>query len=227
MLGPLQCFQKDSDPCRSLPGVSVIHPRLRLAMLAAVACALAALAGVALASGGDGAREDQAVVNGFVGSLRPPGIPPKDFRLTDQDGEPVSLRQLRGEPLILTFLYTTCEDTCPQQAQTIRGALDRAGVDVPALAVSVDPANDTEKSAKRFLVKQRATGRIRFLLGSRAQLQPIWKAYGIRPQGDAFDHSAYILLVDRRGVQRVGFPVEQATPEGIAHDLRVLLDERR
>jgi hypothetical protein len=28
--------------------------------------------------------------------------------------------------------------------------------------------------------------------------------------------------VDGRGFQRIGFPVDQATPEAIAHDLRLL-----
>ena len=66
---------------------------------------------------------------------------------------------------------------------------------------------------------------MRFLLGDRAQLQPIWKAYGVRPHGTAFDHSAYVLLIDRHGRQRIGFPVQQLTPEGLAHDIRRLQAE--
>jgi protein SCO1/2 len=63
---------------------------------------------------------------------------------------------------------------------------------------------------------------MRFLLGDRAQLAPIWNDYGIRPQGKAFDHSAYVLLIDGRGKQRVAWPVDKLTPEGLAHDLRLL-----
>jgi protein SCO1 len=138
----------------------------------------------------------------------------------------VSLRDYRGEVVVLTFLYTTCRDTCPLTATQIRGALDDLGRDVPALAVSVDPVNDTPERARRFLFKRGlARDRMRFLLGSRAQLQPIWKAYGIRPQGEAFDHSAYVLLIDRRGRQRIGFPVQQLTPEALAHDIRRLQAE--
>ena len=66
---------------------------------------------------------------------------------------------------------------------------------------------------------------MRFLLGTRAQLQPIWKAYGIQPQGKKFDHSTYVLLIDRHGRQRIGFPVQQLTPEGLAHDVRRLQAE--
>ena len=124
--------------------------------------------------------------------------------------------------MILTFMYSTCKDTCPLTAQQIRGALDQLGQDVPTLAISVDPANDTPLNARRFVNRQGLTSRMRFLLGTRAQLAPIWKAYGIEPQTKAFDHSAYVVLVDRNGIQRVGWPVDKLTPEGLAHDLRLL-----
>ena len=62
----------------------------------------------------------------------------------------------------------------------------------------------------------------RILLGTRAQLAPVWNAYGIQPQGNGFEHSAYVLLIDRRGRQRVSFPVDQLTPEGLTHDIRKL-----
>ena len=55
----------------------------------------------------------------------------------------MTMRSLRGKPVVVAFLYSTCRDTCPLQAQQIKGALNELGSDVPALAVSVDPANDT------------------------------------------------------------------------------------
>jgi protein SCO1/2 len=120
-------------------------------------------------------------------------------------------------------MYSSCQDTCPVTATQIRGALDDLGHDVPALAVSVDPANDTPASARTFLIRRSLTrDRMRFLLGTRAQLAPVWKAYGIQPQGNGFEHSAYVLLIDRRGRQRVSFPVDQLTPEGLTHDIRKL-----
>jgi protein SCO1/2 len=156
---------------------------------------------------------------GFAGSLRP-SIPPQDFALRDQDGRRVSLRQFRGRVVVLTFMYSTCQDTCPVTATTIRGALDDLGHDVPALAVSVDPAHDTPDTAEAFLVRRGLSGgRMRFLLGSRAKLEPVWKAYGIQPQTKRFEHSAYVLLIDRRGRQRISFPVTQLTDRALAHDI--------
>src|SRR4051812_13327864 len=192
--------------------------RVRLTlMLAATLVLLGALGVVLLAEG-----KDQPSGPGFQGALQPPRIPPQDFTLRDQDGRRVRLSDYRGRPVLVTFMYSTCRDTCPLTAQQIRGALDDLGHDVPTLAISVAPRNDTEPNARRFLVRQGLRGRMRFLLGTRAQLAPVWKAYGIRPQGAGFEHSAYVLIVDRRGVQRVGWPVDHLTPEGLAHDLRAL-----
>jgi protein SCO1/2 len=164
---------------------------------------------------------------GFAGALSPPDIPPGNFTLTDEDGKRVSLRDYRGKVVVLTFMYSTCQDTCPVTATTIRGALDDLGHDVPALAVSVDPAHDTRDSAESFLVKRSLSGgRMHFLLGTRAQLQPIWRAYGIQPQGKGFEHTARVLLIDKRGRQRVAFPVEQLVDRDLAHDIRKLEAER-
>jgi protein SCO1 len=198
--------------------------RVRLALIVAATLAIATAAGFILL--GDPAGDDAGGrAGGFAGALRP-DIPPRDFALRDQDGELVSLRALRGRVVVLTFLYTTCKDTCPTTAAQIRGALDDLGGDVPALAVSVDPPNDTADRAEAFLLKRGLSGgRMRFLLGDRARLEPVWKAYGVRPQGEGFEHSASTVLIDKRGRQRVGFPTDQLTPAGLAHDVRRLQAE--
>ena len=131
------------------------------------------------------------------------------------------MRSLRGQPVVVTFLYSHCQDTCPITAQTIRGALDDLGHDVPALAISVDPPNDTPASARKFLAEQRANGRIRFVLGTRAELRPIWNGYGVRPSG----HRGAPRPHHARGRARLparGLPGSEATPERLAHDLALL-----
>jgi len=65
-------------------------------------------------------------------------------------------------------------------------------------------------------------GRLRFVLGSRAELAPLWKGFAIQPQTTIQEHQARFTLVDKRGFQRIGFPGQMATPESLAHDLRLL-----
>ena len=195
-----------------------MNPRIVVALLLVGVFALGA---VVLAA--RGRYTDEGSPNTFEGALMPEGLRAPDFRLRNQDGEPISMRSLRGKPVVVTFLYTTCEDTCPIQAQTVRGALDQLGHDVPALAIAVDPPRDTPERAQAFLAEQRASGRIDFVLGSRAELRPVWKGFGrIQPQSVRREHQARFTLVDKRGFQRVGYPGSEATPERLAHDLRLL-----
>jgi protein SCO1/2 len=188
--------------------------------MALVLVAIAALGAVVLTA----PRTPSPSVPGleFEGATLPKGVKAPDFDLGNQDGEQVSMRSLRGRPVVVTFLYTHCKDTCPVEAQQVKGALDLLGHDVPALAISVDPANDTEASAHQFLNENRMTGRMDFILGSDTQLEPLWKAYAVRPQSAREEHQARVVLVDSRGIQRIGFPVTEATPERLAHDVRLL-----
>jgi protein SCO1/2 len=200
-----------------------VPARLRLTLVVAAVCAIAVLAAVVLLGGGS----DDAVgadPTGLHGGVRPPGARAIDFALRDQDGRTATMRAYRGRTVLVTFMYSTCEDTCPLTAQQIRGALDDLGPgeQVPVLAISVDPKGDTPLHVKRFLVEQRLSGRMRYLTGTRARLEPIWRAYGIQPQGQGDEHTASTVIVDRTGAQRVGYLTEQLTPEALADDLRTL-----
>ena len=198
-----------------------MNPRVLITLFLIAVFALGAIAFAATR------RDDEPATasNVFEGAVMPKNLRAPDFELANQDGETVSMRDLRGNPVVVTFLYTTCEDTCPLQAQTVRGALDQLGHDVPALAIAVDPPRDTPERAQAFLSEQRALGRIDFVLGTPAELKPLWEGFAIRAQSVTEEHQARITLVDRKGFQRVGFPGSEATPERLAHDLRLLESE--
>lgn len=194
-----------------------------------IALGILSLAGIAIALRGISRANDSAAGNPvsspqspFDGALLPPGVRAPDFSLRDQNGKRVTMRQYRGRPVVVTFLYSHCRDTCPVEAQQIKGALDDLAHPVPVLAISVDPPGDTPKSVKHFNREQGVTGRIRWVLGSEGQLSRLWKAFAILPQSDQQEHMARIVLIDRNGTQRVGYPAQQTTPERLAHDLRLL-----
>ncbi len=211
--------------------------RLVLVVVALLALAGAVLAGIAASSGND---EPAAVVeeinaagvegprSPYEGAVRPK-TPPGDFALRDQDGELVRLADLRGTVVVLSPTYATCDETCPVAAQQIRGALDDLSAaereHIRAFALSVDPANDTPDRAQEFLLGRRLRGYLDYLLGTRRELQPVWREYGFAPQTDEREHNSYVVLLDGEGRQRVGFPVSFLTPEALAHDLRLLVRE--
>ncbi|MGI9082360.1 MAG: SCO family protein [Thermoleophilaceae bacterium] len=198
-----------------------MNPRVLIALVVGAALALGAV--VMLAAGRDEPREAAALR--FEGATLPQGVrAPELAGVRTQDGERLRMRSLRGGPVIITFLYTTCEDTCPTQAQQVKGALNELGARVPAIAIAVDPPRDTPVTARAFLAKQRMTGRMDFMLGSRPALKRLWDDYAVQPQREDLEHTARLVLVDPKGIQRVSFPLDQLTPERLAHDLRLLAE---
>ena len=109
-----------------------------------------------------------------------PSIPPEDFALRDQDGDMASLHQYRGQPVILTFMYSTCQNTCPLMADQIRGAMNDLGHDVPALAVSVDPATTRRSTPSASCSSTRWSGGC----GSCSAAEPSSRRSG-RPTGSS------------------------------------------
>lgn len=196
-----------------------MRSRQLIALTTLVVAALVVLLVVTLAS-----RQNSANANNeFDGSLLPSGVRAPAFSLRDQTGRRLSMAEFRGRPLIVTFLYSHCKDTCPVEARLINQAVHELGSPPAAvLAFTVDPAHDTPASVQAFLRKEKITAPFRWVLGTKAQLAPIWKGYAVTPQRTDEEHMARIVLIDKRGMQRVGYPFDQTTPGRIAHDMRLL-----
>ncbi len=168
-----------------------------------------------------------AGASGFDGAALPPGVAAPRFTLRDQTGARATLASYRGQVAIVAVLYSRCGSPCVVIAQQIRGALDELGRSVPVLVISADPAADTRAGVDRFLRQVSLSGRVRWLSGSRAQLRAIWHAFRVLPASAghaAFARSASVFLIDRRGMERVIYQLEQLTPEALSHDVRKLLE---
>ncbi len=161
----------------------------------------------------------------FDGPTLPPKLRAANFSLLDQDGQRVTLSAYRGKVVVLTFIHSLCHDTCPFMVEQIKGALNDlpdSGRNVPTIGVSVQPSQDTRANRRMFLAEHEMTGRMAFLNGNLNAMWRIWHAYAIQPVTPHIDHSTFVLLIDKRGIERVGFPADQLTPEGLAHDITVL-----
>src|SRR5207244_863867 len=165
------------------------------------------------------------------------GTPAPGFTLTNYTGEQVSLERLRGKPVVLTFLYTHCPDTCPLIADQMRRASELLGSDsdkVAMVAVSTDPRHDDRASVAGFSQVHSLEGRWQYLLGSPEQLAPVWRAYyiGVTPGSEAGSalgdneviHSEAVFVIDKAGRERVllGVPFKA---QDLAANLRKLLKE--
>jgi protein SCO1 len=161
--------------------------------------------------------------------------PAPDFRLTDQNGRAVSLADLRGRVLVLTFLYTHCPDECPLIAEKLHataGQMGDAMSKVSFVAISVDPANDTPAAIQAFLRQHQVEGQLTFLNGSPDQLTPVWAAYYIAARANAEAaspasvlHSTRVIVIDQAGAERVNFDSD-FNPADLTFDLQALLAGR-
>jgi protein SCO1/2 len=164
-----------------------------------------------------------------IGVIDPPQKAPA-IVLRDQNGTRTSLAQFRGKAVMLTFVYTHCPDTCPLIMQALGAAKRTLGKNAGTLqvvAVSVDPKGDTPAAVKSFLKRERLTGKVHYLLGTRAQLSKVWLAYHITSQtvkgrSDQVAHSSAVYGMDGHGLLRTLYPATPLDPKTIVHDVPLL-----
>jgi protein SCO1/2 len=186
---------------------------------------LIAIVVVLMTDRGSGTAPKPVARSQFDGPTMPPGLRAANFSLVDQAGRRVTLDNDRGRVVVLTFIHSLCKDTCPFMVEQIKGALNdlpHNGRGVPAIGVSVAPAEDTVAHRRWFLAKHEMSGRMEFVNGPLPAMRRVWHKYAIQPVTPKLDHSTYVLLIDKRGYERVGFAADQLTPEGLAHDIGVL-----
>jgi protein SCO1/2 len=152
-----------------------------------------------------------------------------EITLRDQNGKLFKLSGLRGKAVYLTFVYAHCPDVCPLMLQALAAAKktlkDPSSMQI--VAVSVDPKGDTPKAVKSFLAARLLAGKVRWLLGSRAQLRPVWSKYNILaksvPETPAIiEHVSLIYGIDAKGRIRVGYPASPLKSAWFAHDAPLL-----
>ena len=168
----------------------------------------------------------------FRGSQPPARIELPPFSLRDHEGRRLDSRSLQGKAVLVTFLDTKCRESCPIIAGEIRQGLALLNPDeraeTAAVAISVQPEDDTPDTVRAFLRQHRIEGSLRYLIGSEAELRPVWSRFQVLPaldSGSSDIHSAPVRVYDRAGVwvstQNAGADL---SPENLAHDLRLALE---
>ncbi len=135
-----------------------------------------------------------------------------DFQLTDQNGSLINLSDFRGKVVVLTFMDSTCKDTCPLTAAQFRQAYRQfdqnevsqiafIGVNVNTVANQV---SDVAEITKTWHLEEIPSWH--FLTGSRDELEVVWKDYGVAvsPSADGAEimHTPGVFLIDPAGQKR-------------------------
>jgi len=158
-------------------------------------------------------------------------VSPLEFRLTDQDGQPVTAADYRHDLVLLYFGYTRCPDECPTTLTTLANALHTLGPEaahVRVLFVTVDPHRDTTDVLKRYVGNFGPE-----FVGLRPDPQALTdlsKRYRIAyhyEKPDKYgnyevDHSSAVFIFDGDGRARL-LALSDNTAQQVASDLRRLL----
>jgi protein SCO1/2 len=168
---------------------SGLSRRGALLLLGAAACALRP--GRSAAATGD-------LPGNSVYQFRPP--------LTDQNGRPFDIVSLRGQPVLVSMFYSSCEMVCPMIFETIRMTLDALPVGererIRVLMVSFDPARDSVAVLKEKADAHRCDARWTLARTDDTSARKLAALLGIqyrRLASGEFNHSSTIELLDAEG----------------------------
>jgi protein SCO1/2 len=130
-----------------------------------------------------------------------------DAPLSDQDGHGFTLAARRGQPLLVSMFYNSCQFVCPMLIDTVRMTADslpaseRAGL--ATLLITFDPARDNVKVLKG-VATQRALDPALWTLArtDAASVRKIAAAldiqYRLLSDGE-YNHTTVLVLLDRDG----------------------------
>lgn len=133
-----------------------------------------------------------------------------EFSMTNQDGETVTLDEVKGKIHVAEYFFTHCGSICPimnKQMQRVHRKF-KSNDDVKILSFTVDPQNDTVQRMKWYANKHNASGdNWHFLTGDKEDLYQLARTsyFTLKPAearnlGDAgsdFIHTNNFVLVDR------------------------------
>jgi cytochrome oxidase Cu insertion factor (SCO1/SenC/PrrC family) len=177
--------------------------------IVAVAVALIAVHTVLTQSAGATPSGSASADAGLTGNPNlDPGTPLSNvapgFTLTDQFGQPVSLSSYRGKVVILAFNDSECTTVCPLTTVAMTDAKAMLGAAASQVQLVGIEANPKATSIDDVLSYSQVHGMLyqwRYLTGSLAQLQTVWKDYsvGVTVSQNQIDHEPAIFVINQQG----------------------------
>ena len=150
-----------------------------------------------------------------------------DFTLDTSTGDPMSLSDFRGKPVLIYFGYTFCPDVCPTTLNDLSNTMEALGKkadDIQVIMVSVDPQRDTPEQLATYL--KYFDPRFIGMTGTKDEIDAAATQFGVfyeahegtAATGYLVDHTSTVALVDGDGYLREIFSFD--TPgEDIAADV--------
>jgi protein SCO1/2 len=139
---------------------------------------------------------------------------------TDEEGKPAKFAEWRGQPLVVTTMFTTCRATCPRTLKKMRSLYDEfqsKGHAAQFLMVTLDPVTDTPERLREFKKSEGLPDSWHLLSGTIPQTEDLTGILDIHVMStDAhLIHDARIVLFDADGIPTrsfSGFSLDDETP---------------
>jgi protein SCO1/2 len=160
------------------------------------------------------------------------------FQFTDQDGKPVTNKDVEGKVYVVNYFFTTCKGICPRMNNNLKEVYEqfKNRPDFMILSHTCDPDNDSVPKMKRYADSMQVnTQKWEFLTGRKDSLYKMARySYGIDdPKNtvndikDDFIHTQFVALVDKNGIVRgqVYDTLKKDEIEKLKHDIEQLLNE--
>jgi protein SCO1/2 len=150
-------------------------------------------------------------------------------QLVREDGRQVSLQQELddGRPVIMNFIFTTCETTCPLSSQTFAAFQRKLGPErskVHMVSISIDPEQDTPARLRAYAKKFGAGPQWQHYTGTLQASVAAQRAFGAY-RGDKMSHTPLTLL--RAGPGQPWTRIDGfVTPDQLLQNLHQLLAAR-
>ncbi len=135
-----------------------------------------------------------------------------DFRLIDQHGTFVSLSDLHGKVVVLTFMDSQCKDTCPLTGAHFRQAYKQLNQNEASQMVFLGVNLNMKANAVADVLETTRAWHMdeipswHFLTGEVGVLEPVWKDYGVAaipsPDETSIVHTPGTFLIDPSGKKR-------------------------
>jgi protein SCO1/2 len=162
-----------------------------------------------------------------------------DFRLTADDGKPITLSDLKGKIWVAEFFFASCAGTCLDMNRNMV-RVQKAFADNPDVRIvsfTVDPQNDTPEILREYRKNFDAMdGKWVFVTGDKKAIYRLARhgfkvaAAEVKPQEEGgatdFIHSDRFILVDRKGRIRGYYNgTDKKQVDKLIADIRKLLRE--
>ena len=191
--------------------------------------------------------EEIVVFNGA--DLVPKEVVP--FTLTNHDNTLFNMSDYDGKVVIVSFIFTECEDICPIITSYLKWVSEKLGDDYPEnvsiLSITVDPWTDTPTKMSEYVALKNASWPHLSIKDTNAELneiETVWENFevGLKIVDNStnndenasgrhhsldytVDHETATIIVDKEMKQRVMWGDYDWVPELVVEDVRTLLDE--